>query len=42
MLFPAWIDRLPMKYMNPVMRRVARYLPTFAVVNHRGRKLDRA
>lgn len=38
MLFPAWIDRLQMKYMNPVMRRVARFLPTFVVVNHRGRK----
>jgi deazaflavin-dependent oxidoreductase (nitroreductase family) len=38
MLFPAWIDRLQMKYMNPVMRRVARFLPTFVVINHRGRK----
>ena len=38
MLFPAWIDRLQMKYMNPVMRRVARFLPTFVVLTHRGRK----
>jgi deazaflavin-dependent oxidoreductase (nitroreductase family) len=38
MLFPAWLDRWQMKYMNPVMRRGARYLPTFAVVKHRGRK----
>ncbi|OBH56611.1 nitroreductase [Mycobacterium colombiense] len=38
MLFPTWIDRLQMKYMNPVMRRVARFLPTFVVVNHLGRK----
>ncbi len=38
MQFPAWIDRLQIRYMNPVMRRMARYLPTFAVVNHRGRK----
>jgi deazaflavin-dependent oxidoreductase (nitroreductase family) len=38
MLFPAWIDRLQMKYMNPVMRRVARFLPTFVVLKHRGRK----
>jgi deazaflavin-dependent oxidoreductase (nitroreductase family) len=37
MLFPAWLDRWQLKYMNPVMRRVARYLPTFAVVKHRGR-----
>jgi deazaflavin-dependent oxidoreductase (nitroreductase family) len=38
MLFPGWIDRLQMKYMNPVMRRVARFLPTFVVLKHRGRK----
>jgi len=38
MLFPSWLDRWQMRYMNPVMRRVARYLPTFAVVKHRGRK----
>ena len=41
MLFPARIDRLQMKYMNPVMRRAARHLPTFALVNHRGRKSGR-
>ena len=38
MLFPAWLDRWQMKYMNPFMRRVARYLPTFAVLKHHGRK----
>jgi deazaflavin-dependent oxidoreductase (nitroreductase family) len=38
MLFPAWIDRLQLKYMNPIMRRAARYLPTFVVLKHRGRK----
>jgi deazaflavin-dependent oxidoreductase (nitroreductase family) len=38
MLFPAWLDRWQMKYMNPVARRMARYLPTFAIVKHRGRK----
>ena len=38
MLFPTWLDRLQMKYMNPVMRRAARYLPTFAVLKHRGRR----
>jgi deazaflavin-dependent oxidoreductase (nitroreductase family) len=38
MLFPTWLDRWQMKYMNPVMRRAARYLPTFAVLEHRGRK----
>ena len=38
MLFPDWVDRWQMKYMNPVMRRMARYLPTFAVIHHRGRR----
>jgi deazaflavin-dependent oxidoreductase (nitroreductase family) len=38
MLFPAWVDRLQVKYVNPVIRRVARFLPTFAIVEHRGRK----
>jgi deazaflavin-dependent oxidoreductase (nitroreductase family) len=38
MLFPDWLDRWQLKYMNPAMRRMARYLPTFAVVKHRGRK----
>jgi deazaflavin-dependent oxidoreductase (nitroreductase family) len=38
MRFPTWLDRLQMKYMNPVVRRVSRYLPTFAVVKHHGRK----
>jgi deazaflavin-dependent oxidoreductase (nitroreductase family) len=38
MLFPDWIDRLQLKYMNPIMRRVARFLPTFVVLKHRGRK----
>lgn len=41
MLFPAWIDRLQMKYINPVARRFARFLPTFAVIYHRGRKSGR-
>jgi deazaflavin-dependent oxidoreductase (nitroreductase family) len=41
MLFPVWLDRLQLKYMNPVARRVARYLPTFAVVKHCGRKSGR-
>ena len=38
MLFPAWVDRLQMKYMNPVARRIARIMPTFAIIAHRGRK----
>ena len=37
-VFPAWMDRFQIKYMNPVVRRAAPYLPTFAVIKHRGRK----
>lgn len=37
-LFPAWLDRWQMKYMNPVVKPVARYLPGTAVIKHRGRK----
>lgn len=37
-LFPSWLDPVQVKYMNPAVRRVARFLPTFAVVKHRGRK----
>jgi deazaflavin-dependent oxidoreductase (nitroreductase family) len=40
-LFPAWFDRLQVRYMNPAIRRVARFLPTFAVIQHRGRKSGR-
>ena len=42
MLFPAWVDRLQIKYMNPAVRRIARFLPTFAVIKHRGRKSGRS
>jgi deazaflavin-dependent oxidoreductase (nitroreductase family) len=41
MLFPAWVDRLQLRYINPAVKRVARFLPTFAVVEHRGRKSGR-
>jgi deazaflavin-dependent oxidoreductase (nitroreductase family) len=37
MLFPPWLDRLQVRYMNPVVKKVARYLPAFAVIKHRGR-----
>ncbi|MFE3194865.1 nitroreductase family deazaflavin-dependent oxidoreductase [Nocardia sp. NPDC059240] len=36
--FPAWFDRIQSKYMNPVVRRIAPYLPGFAVIGHQGRK----
>lgn len=37
-IFPPWLDRLQIKYMNPVMKKVARYLPGTSIIKHRGRK----
>lgn len=37
-LFPPWLDRLQIKYMNPVVKRAARYLPGTSLIKHRGRK----
>jgi deazaflavin-dependent oxidoreductase (nitroreductase family) len=37
MVFPPLVERLQIKYFNPMMKPTARYLPTFAVVKHRGR-----
>ena len=42
MLFPAWVDRIQLKYVNPPVRWVAHFLPTFAVIKHRGRKSGRS
>ena len=38
MVFPSLVERLQIKYFNPIVKPIARYLPTFAVVKHRGRK----
>lgn len=38
MIVPPWLERLQIKYMNPLMAPVARRLPTFGVVRHVGRK----
>jgi deazaflavin-dependent oxidoreductase (nitroreductase family) len=37
MVFPPRLERWQIKYFNPTARRLAPYLPTFAVVKHRGR-----
>lgn len=37
-VFPPWLDRLQVKYMNPVVKPLARYLPGASVIKHRGRK----
>jgi deazaflavin-dependent oxidoreductase (nitroreductase family) len=37
-VFPPWLDRLQIKYMNPVVKRASRYLPGASIIKHRGRK----
>lgn len=37
LLFPPWLERIQVKYMNPVVAPVARHLPSFGVIKHRGR-----
>ena len=37
-VFPPWLDRLQMKYMNPVVKPLAKYLPGTSTIKHRGRK----
>ena len=38
MLMPPKLEALQIRYMNPVMRRLAPFVPGMAVVNHQGRK----
>jgi deazaflavin-dependent oxidoreductase (nitroreductase family) len=38
MLMPPWLETFQIKFMNPLMRPFARFLPGFAIVKHRGRK----
>lgn len=37
-VFPRWTDQLQIKYMNPVMKRLSRYMPGASIIKHRGRK----
>ncbi|OHV01756.1 nitroreductase family deazaflavin-dependent oxidoreductase [Mycobacterium talmoniae] len=37
-IFPPWLDRWQMRYMNPVVKPLARYLPGASIIKHRGRK----
>ena len=38
MIFPPWWERLQVKYVNPMLKPFARYLPGMATIKHRGRK----
>lgn len=37
MLLPEWLERAQIKYINPLMAPIARFLPSFATVTHYGR-----
>ena len=37
MKFPPWIERLQIKYMNPIAVPIARFMPGITVIKHRGR-----
>ena len=37
MIYPPMFERLQIKYMNPLVKRVARLMPGIAKVKHRGR-----
>jgi deazaflavin-dependent oxidoreductase (nitroreductase family) len=38
MLFPVAVENLQVKYVNPIIKPFARFLPGFALIKHRGRK----
>lgn len=37
MVFPVWFENLQVKYLNRMIKPVARYLPGMATIKHRGR-----
>ena len=38
MVYPPAFERLQIKYMNPMVKRVSRFMPGVATIKHRGRK----
>lgn len=37
MLMPVWLERMQIKYINPLLRPFSKFMPGFAVITHRGR-----
>jgi len=37
MMYPVWFENFQVKYLNPMIKPFARYLPGFATIKHRGR-----
>jgi deazaflavin-dependent oxidoreductase (nitroreductase family) len=38
MVFPVAVENFQVKYVNPVIKPIARFVPGFATIKHRGRK----
>jgi deazaflavin-dependent oxidoreductase (nitroreductase family) len=38
MLFPVWLERAQIEYLNPMLGPLLKRLPGFAVIKHRGRR----
>lgn len=41
-IFPDWLDHIQNTFISPTVKRFRRYIPTFAVIEHHGRKSGRA
>jgi deazaflavin-dependent oxidoreductase (nitroreductase family) len=37
MIYPTWFENLQVKYFNPMVKPIARYLPGTGTIEHRGR-----
>ncbi|MGE2834560.1 nitroreductase family deazaflavin-dependent oxidoreductase [Mycobacterium sp. SMC-4] len=40
-MFPEWLDRIQIKYFNPVIKPLGGKLPGLSIIKHRGRKSGR-
>jgi deazaflavin-dependent oxidoreductase (nitroreductase family) len=40
-MFPEWLDRIQIRYMNPVIKPLAGKVPGLSVIKHRGRASGR-
>ena len=38
MVYPPWFERIQIKYLNPMVKPFARFMPGMATIKHRGRK----
>ena len=42
MVYPPAFERIQIKYMNPLVKRIARFTPGVAKIKHRGRSSGKA